>query len=320
MQTLILTRADVEALATMETVVPAVEAAFHAHGNQQTLMPPKVYLPLPQHHGDFRAMPAYMDAAAGVKWVNSHPENPARYNLPAVMGVYILSDPETARPLCIMDGTWLTALRTGAAAAVASKYLARASAQSIGFVGAGVQSYTLLEAHRVTHPDISRFVVADLRPDAALALAKACGGRVGSVAEAAACDIVCTTTPSSTPVVRRADVADGAHINAMGADAEGKQELETAILLAAYVVVDDPAQALHSGEVNVPVHQGDFAATDIAGTLGEVVTGRIAGRTSDATITVFDSTGLAIQDLAVAKAVYERALAEGVGISVPLVG
>src|SRR5512144_1047045 len=123
MPTRILTRGDVARLCTMEMALDAVEVAFAAHGRGETRMPVKVYLPLPEHAGDFRAMPAYFSGAAGVKWVNSHPQNPARHKLPAVMGVYILSDPATARPLAIMDATLLTAFRTGAAAGVATKHL-----------------------------------------------------------------------------------------------------------------------------------------------------------------------------------------------------
>src|SRR5262245_26758766 len=117
----------------MELAIPAVEGAFAAHGRGEAVMPPKLYLPLPQHAGDFRAMPAYVAGSAGVKWVNMHPENPARHGLPSVMGVYVLSDPATAVPLEVMDGTLLTAFRTGAAGAVASKYLATKQPSTIGF-------------------------------------------------------------------------------------------------------------------------------------------------------------------------------------------
>jgi len=320
MDTLILTRADALALTDMHEAVEAVRGAFRAHATGQTRMPPKVYLTLPEHAGDFRAMPSAMDGAAGVKWVNSHPENPKRHGLPAVMGVFILSDPATARPLAVMDASWLTAVRTGAAAAVASAVLARRGARSIGFVGSGVQARTMALAHRETHPEVRELVFADVRPEAAAELAQAFGGRVGSVAEAAACDIVNTSTPGGAPIVTRDMVRPGAHINAMGADAEGKQELATALTIAARIFVDDPAQAFHSGEVNVPLHHGDLSETGIAGSLGAVLAGELVGRERDDQITLFDSTGLAVQDLAVARLVVARARARGVGIAVPLVG
>jgi len=319
-ETLILTRADVEALTDMPAVVAAVAAAFSAHAAGRARMPPKVYLDLPEYAGDFRAMPAFFDGAAGVKWVNSHPQNPRRHGLPAVMGVYIYSDPETARPIAILDATWLTAIRTGAAAAVASRALARPDVASIGFVGAGVQSRTMAMAHRVTHPGVTDLVFADLRPEAARAMAEAFGGRVGTVREAAACDIVCTSTPGATPVVLREMVRPGTHINAMGADAEGKQELETALTIASRTFVDDPAQAFHSGEVNVPLHHGDLREADVAGSLGAVLNGLLVARPAPDLITLFDSTGLAVQDLAVAKILVARARQEGRGVSLPLVG
>jgi alanine dehydrogenase len=318
MDTLILTQRTIRSLITMDQVVPAVERAFLAHGRGQALMPPKVYIDLPQHGGDFRAMPAYLDGAVGLKWVNSHPQNPARHGLPSVMGVYILSDPETALPLAIMDATWLTALRTGAAGAVASKYLALGQPRSLGFVGCGVQARVLYEAHRVIYGDSLDLYMTDANPAAAEAFADEVGGEAVSVARAAGCDIVCTTTPARTPVVRRGWIAPGAHINAMGADGHGKQELDPAILRAAKVVIDDRDQAVHSGEINVPMASGELRIEDIHATLGEVVAGTKAGRMGSE-ITVFDSTGLAIQDVAVAQAIYEQAQKRGAGQKVDLI-
>ncbi|HXX93348.1 MAG TPA: ornithine cyclodeaminase family protein, partial [Planctomycetota bacterium] len=229
MKTLILTREDVRSLLTMEEAIPAVEAAFAAHGRGEALMPPKLYLPLEKHHGDFRAMPAYLDGWAGVKWINMHPDNPRRHGLPAVMGVYILSDPETARPLAVMDGTLLTSFRTGAAGAVASKYLAIRSPATVGFVGCGVQARALLAAHRTVYGGF-RALMFDARPEAAQALAREGGGFVATADQAASCDIVCTSTPSRAPVVFRSYIGISTHLNAMGADAPGKQELDPRIL------------------------------------------------------------------------------------------
>ena len=141
-------------------------------------MPPKVYLPLPEHHGDFRAMPVYFPAAdgaaasAGVKWVNAHPENPTRHGLPSVLGIFILSDPETARPLAIMDATEITAARTGAAAAVATKYLSPDNAQTLALIGCGAQASSVLAAHLVIMQP-SEIRLADLDPAAAKRLAAA---------------------------------------------------------------------------------------------------------------------------------------------------
>lgn len=306
-----------ESLLSMDKVVQAVEAAFAAYGRGDAEMPAKVYLDVFDHAGDFRAMPARMGDSAGVKWVNSHPENPSRHKLPSVMGVYILSDPATALPLAIMDATALTAYRTGAAGAVASKYLAVAEPRSLGFVGCGVQARVLLSAHKVLWSNLE-LVMADDLTERAQSFARSVGGRAASIEEAAACDIVCCSTPSRAPVIERAWVAAGTHINAMGADAPGKQELDPAILRDARVIIDDPHQAHHSGEVNVPLERGELTVGDIAGTLGDIVAGKLAGRTGDE-ITVFDSTGLAIQDVAVARLVYDLAVEADLGTDVDLV-
>ena len=148
MGTLILSGSDVNELISPAAVITAVEAAFAAHGRGETRMPPKLYLPLPEYNGDFRAMPVYADGAAGVKWINAHPDNPAKHGLPAVVGIFIYSDPDSAQPLAVMDATGMTAMRTGAAAAVATKYLARAGARTLGIVGCGVQARSLLRCHR----------------------------------------------------------------------------------------------------------------------------------------------------------------------------
>jgi len=311
MDTVVLTRSEVAALVTMEQVVAATEEVFVAHGRGQTRMPAKAFLPVPEHGGDFGAMPGYAAGAAGVKWVNSHPGNPQRHGLPSVMGVYVLSDPDTAAPLAIMDATWLTAVRTGAAGAVASKFLAVSTARSFGFVGCGAQAQVLLDAHRVSFaPRDLR--CADIDAEAARRFADKNGGRVTTVEEACACDIVCTTTPGRGPVVRRAWIRPGTHINAMGADAPGKQELDEELLLAAMLVVDDRHQAAHSGEINVAYAKRVIDERNLYGTLGEIVAGLKDGRQRDE-ITLFDSTGLAIQDLAVARLVHAEAVRRGVG-------
>lgn len=302
----------------MSRAVPAIEEAFAAHGRGEAIMPAKVYLSLDEYDGDFRAMPSYLAGAAGVKWVNAHPHNPERHGLPSVMGVYILSDPATAVPLAIMDATWLTAVRTGAAGAVASKHLAVGAPRSIGFIGCGVQARVLLSAHRVVFDGELELRMADASAGAASAFADEAGGKATSIEEAAACDIVCTATPSRSPIVLRDWVPAGTHVNAMGADAPGKQELEASLLTAGLTVIDDHHQAVSSGEVNVPIASGQLSESDIYGTLGEIVAGKLPGRRGDE-ITVFDSTGLAIQDVALATVAVELARERDIGLQVDFV-
>ncbi len=317
MKTLILTQRDVASILTMEAAVPAVERAFAAHGRGEAIMPAKVYLPLEDFGGDFRAMPAYFEGSAGVKWVNSHPGNPAKHGLPAVRGVFILSDPATAAPLAVMDATLLTAYRTGAAGAVASRALGKKAPKTLGLIGSGVQARVLLSAHRVVFQGLE-VLCADKQADVAQRFAQQLGGRAVSLEEASACDIICTATPSRAPIVMREWVKPGTHINAMGADGPGKQELDPRILTDALVVIDDWHQAVESGEVNVPLHTGAYAKGKIHATLGEVIAGLRPGRKGDE-ITVFDSTGLAIQDVALARVVYDAAKTRGIGQAVELV-
>ena len=325
METLLLDPEDVTASAEMGEVIDAVEAAFGAYAEGRTQMPAKSYIELPQYNGDFRSMPAYIDAGdwdgAGVKWVNVHPDNPEKYDLPTVIGTMIYSDPETAFPLALLDGTGLTMLRTGAAAAVATRHLARESATSLGLVGAGIQSYTQLDAI-ATVRDIETVVLAD-RDEAAIEAFKAeFGGaydvREGSISEAAACDIVSTTTPVREPIVD--EVGDGAHVNAIGADAPGKHEIADEVLADATIVIDDYEQCTHSGEINVPWSEGVLDDGDIHAEIGDIVTGNTVGRTENEEVTVFDSTGLAIQDVAAAHVIYEHAAEHDIGTKFSLVG
>ncbi|WP_284012244.1 ornithine cyclodeaminase family protein [Halobaculum litoreum] len=327
MKTLLLNSDDVHDNAEMAELVPAVEEAFAAYQRGDAQMPPKSYIDLPQYNGDFRSMPAYLDAgdwdAAGVKWVNVHTDNEADYDLPTVMGTMIYSDPKNAFPLAILDGTELTMKRTGAAAAVATDHLAVADAASLGIVGAGVQSYTQLEAISTVR-DIEEVVVSDLSEERVARFIDAFEGRfdvrAGSIAEAASCDVLSTVTPVEEPIVPRDAVGDHTHINAMGADAEGKHELADEVLLDAKLVIDDYEQTTHSGEINVPYNAGVLGDDDIYGQIGEIVVGEKAGRTADDGVTVFDSTGLAIQDVAAAHVVYEHADERDNGYAFDLLG
>lgn len=325
METLLLDRSAVESAAGIEDVVAAVEDAFAAYARGDVLMPAKSYIELDEYNGDFRSMPAYMDAqswdAAGIKWVNVHPDNPDRFELPTVMATIIYSDPETAYPLAIMDGTSVTLLRTGAAAAVATKYLALEDATSLGLIGAGDQAVTQLEAIASVR-SIERVVVNDIDEAAVEAFIERYDDRfdmeAGSIETAASCDILSTVTPVNEPIVDAEMVGAHTHINAMGADAAGKQELDPALLRQGRLVIDDYEQCTHSGEINVPWAAGELDDADLDGELGEVVIGELPGRTSDDGVTVFDSTGLAIQDIATARVVFEAAEGGDLGTGIDL--
>ncbi|MEM2250966.1 MAG: alanine dehydrogenase [Candidatus Hadarchaeales archaeon] len=319
---LILTKSEVESLLSMKETIEAVEEAFREKGMGKVQMPPKSYVFFKEFNGDFRVMPAYLESigAAGVKIVNAHPDNPRKYGLPTVMAIIVLIDPKTGTPLAVMDGTTITNMRTGAAGAVAVKYLARKDSRIIAMVGAGVQARTQLLAISEIMK-IEEVRVNDVRREKAEEYCREMEKKIDADfivfddTERAVrnADIVITTTPSRKPIVMNEWITEGVHINAIGADAPGKQELDPAILRRAKVVVDDIEQASHSGEINVPISQGLFKKSQIYAELGEIVTGRKPGRESKDEITVFDSTGLAVQDIATDWLVYRKALERGIG-------
>ncbi len=316
-----LNRNEVESLLDMKGTLKVVEEAFRQHGLKKVQMPPKLYLFFKKHNGDLRTMPAYLEEQdiTGVKIVNVHPDNPKR-GFPTVMALVILNSTETGAPIAIMDGTYLTDMRTGAAGGVAAKYLARKNSKTVGFVGTGNQAKTqLLAINEVIN--IEEVKATSMSERSTLAFKDEMEKRIGcsitpkkSIREVCDCDILVTTTPSRAPIVMNEWIAEGTHINAIGADAPDKEELDPDILKRARIVVDDIPQASHSGEVNVPISKKLITEMDICCEIGEVVAGKKKGRTKDSDITVFDSTGLAIQDVATANLVYQTAIKRKIGI------
>ncbi|HPT37534.1 MAG TPA: alanine dehydrogenase [Methanothrix sp.] len=325
MEVLWLSEGDVKSLLSMDEAISAVEKAFYDHGMGLTQMPPKSYLYFPQYEGDLRTMPAYLEGQdlAGVKIVNVHTRNP-NTGLPTVMALLTLIATENGAPLAIMGAAYLTAIRTGAAGALAARILARKNSSVVGLIGAGVQARTqLLGLSRST--DVKQVLVYDTSTDRSRSLVDECRAFLdceyhlaSSARDACQCDILVTTTPSRSPVVLEKWVLPGTHINAIGADARGKQELQSALTKRAKVFVDDMAQAVHSGEVNVPISEGLLLPDEIFAQLGEVLAGKRPGRESDEEITIFDSTGLGIQDVATGHAVYEKAKKRGAGMKISL--
>jgi len=319
MPTLLLDRNAIKTLIKVSDVINVVEDAFKMCGEGKGKMPAKTYLSL--ENGDFRAMPAALPKCAGMKWVNVHPQNPS-LGLPSIMAILIYSDPETGYPLAIMDATEITAYRTGAAAAIASRYLARRDSHTIGIIGAGFQAHTQILAHVELFSPISInvFDVSKTAVDRLMHSLPQLSIRNCSIQEAVASDIVCTLTPSRSPIIKKEWIAAGTHINAVGADAPGKQELDSSILKEAIVVVDNLEQAGTSGEINVPIQKGIYSIREVYGTLAELVVGKKRGRTDNRVITVFDSTGIAVEDIAVAKLLFEKAQQMGGYSSIDLIG
>lgn len=326
MTVLLLSGADVKKLISIRETIEAVEEAFLAKGLGKAQMPPKSYVFFNRYEGDFRVMPAYLEdiEAAGVKIVNVHPQNPSKHGMPTVMATIVLLDPQTGAPLAIMDGTTITNVRTGAAGAVAAKYLAQKDSRVVALIGAGAQAMTqflaLNEIFKIEELRVSDKVEANAEKYASEVKKRFdISIKVTDAKEAVqGADIIVTTTPVKSPIVMNDWVSEGVHINAIGADAPGKQELDPEILKRAKIIIDNWEQASHSGEINVPLSKGMLAREDIHAELGEIVSGKKSGRTSRDEITVFDSTGLAIQDVATAWLVYKKAKKVGMGTEVEL--
>ncbi|HEX8742630.1 MAG TPA: ornithine cyclodeaminase family protein [Thermoleophilaceae bacterium] len=288
------------AAVSAEDAIERVRDGFVRYASGDWEMPPKVYLDSPPR-GDFRAMPARGSGIAILKWVTSFTENP-RHGLPVVLGLVVVSSAETGEPLALVDVRAVTALRTGAVAAVAAQELAREDARTAGILGCGVNGGWA--ARCLAAAEYGPGVCFDPDPDAAGALAGELGWEAGSREDALACDVVTTVTPGHEPVVRAGDLHPGMHLSMLGADAHGKAEAEIEAVMRCSLFCDEWRQASHGGELTGAVEAGRVAQDDVT-ELGAVMTGSAAGRPSDDAITLFDSTGLAIQDLAICLALVE---------------
>jgi ornithine cyclodeaminase/alanine dehydrogenase-like protein (mu-crystallin family) len=300
--TLLLDSDTVLAAVSPERAIELTREAFERHRRGEWEMPPKVYVSAPPE-GDFRAMPARGGGYAALKWVTSFPHNPER-DLPVVAGALLLSSASTGELLAILDCAAVTSLRTGAAAAVSAAALARPGAHGVGLIGCGVNG--AWAARCLAAAGFGPGVCADLRTERADELADELGWRVGSREEAVAQDVVATVTPGEQPVVRGGELVLGAHIAVLGADAAGKAELEPAELRRCRLFCDEWQQASGGGELAAAAMRGEISERDVT-PIGAVLSGEADGRRSDEEITLFDSTGLAIQDLAIAIAAYEAA-------------
>ncbi len=323
-KTLILGRNEMIGLLSPAEYNACVEQAYRMHGEGRYFMDPKGHIVLDRFPGEWEAMPSYIEEphAAACKWVSIRENNRERFNLPTVFSILIYTEPESGFPLAIVDGSYHTVMRTGASAAVSAKWMARKNSRTLAIVGAGhmaegalatcnevfgwedVRIWSRTQATldhflKTQQPKYDRFTIR-------------ASTNVEEVVRGA--DVVVTLTPARTPIVKAEWIAPGTHIAAVGADKAGDQELEGVLLTRARIFVDDIRQCRTDGEINVPLAQGLIAEADIAGEIGEVVTGCKPGRTSDEEITIFDSTGIALQDSATVPLEYERAMAAGVGI------
>ena len=293
---------DVEAAVSPGRALEAVRGAFVAYARREWSMPPKVYVPA-YPAGDFRAMPALGAGHAALKWVTSFPGNPAR-GLPTVTGVVLLSDAKTGALRALFDAAAVTALRTGAAAVLAAEALGRDDAQTAAVIGAGVNGRAAARTFLAQGREVALWDLDAARAEAAaieLGASVAC-----SQGDALSADLLVTMTPGHEVLLPEGSLSPGQHVSLMGADGPGKAEIAVAELARARVFCDDWEQASHNGELADAVAAGEIAQDDVT-QLGDVLAGRAEGRHSSEEITVFDSTGLAIQDLAIVLAAIERA-------------
>ena len=288
--------AVLRAVSAAEAIARVREGLLRHHAGAW-VMPPKVYLDSPPY-GDFRAMPARGDGLALLKWITSFPGNPA-HGRPTVTGVVCLSDATSGEPLMLLDARSVTALRTGAVAAVATQALARADARTVGIIGCGLHG--AWTARCLAAAGYGPGVCHDPRAEAAQALAAELGWRAGTRAQALGAEVVSCITPGAEPVIDVEDVRAGLHLNMLGADGPGKAEATAAAVAACVLFCDEWEQASHGGELTRAVSAG-LVSRERVGELGAVLAGEAPGRPGPEAVTLFDSTGLAIQDLAVAGA------------------
>ena len=292
---------DVEAAVSPERAVEVVRDAFIAYSRGDWTMPSKVYVPA-YPAGDFRAMPALGGGFALLKWVTSFPGNP-ELGLPTVTGLVLVSDASNGMPVAVLDAGAVTALRTGAAAVLAAETLGRTDAEHAAVIGAGVNGRAVARTFLARRRKVSIWDVDPVRAEAA---ASELGGEAAaSREEALAAELVATVTPGHEVLYPAGSLQAGQHVSLMGADGPGKSEIAPDELARVHVFADDWEQASHNGDLVHAVEAG-VLARDRVTQLGDVLAGAAAGRASSDEITVFDSTGLAIQDLAIGIEVVRR--------------
>jgi alanine dehydrogenase len=314
---ILLSKSEVEELLTLDDCIAAVEEAFAAHAKGMAIGPSSLSVHVPG--GAFHVKAAAIGKSFAVKINANFFANPDR-GLPRIQGVIGLCDAERGTPLALMDSVAITVLRTGAATAVAAKYLAPAGAKSLLIAGCGNQGRISIEAISRVIP-VGRVLLFDVNMGQSQSLAEALAG-AGTKAEViedftsaiSQSDICVTSTPSRTHFVDAAHAHPGLFIAAVGADSREKQEIDPQLLARSRVVVDDLEQCASFGDLRYALESGVMSRDDVAATLGEVITGQKAGRARGDEVVIFDSTGTALQDVAAAHLVYQRALERNVGV------
>ncbi len=326
----ILTGEEVRQVVTMAQAISSVKEAFLQLSTGKSILPLRTQVSVEDRDGVTLFMPAYLSAsdALGAKIVSVFPKN-VNKDLPTIHALVVLVNPETGQPAAVMDGSYLTALRTGAASGVATDLLARTEASVAAIIGAGIQGRTQLEAV-CTVRAIKKAWVYDCLPDAASAFAKEMKEHGDplpadiSVADSATqavqeADIICTATTSSEPVLEDGDLKPGVHINGVGSFTPEMQEIPSLTVVRSKVIVDSRSASLaEAGDLIIPLKEGLINEEHLHGEIGEVAAGKIAGREFEDEITFFKSVGLAVQDVAVAELIRRQAEELGLGKEVEI--
>lgn len=329
MKTLILTKKEVGALLNMKDAIKSVEQAYRIYGENQLEQPPIMSIDVPAHHGELDIKTCYSmaDDTISIKSASGYWNNERNYGLPSLLATIILLDAKTGYPQCIMDGSLVTGYRTGAAGGLSAKLLARKDAKSVAMIGAGNQARMQIKAiaevlnieivkvWSPVHEEMKQYK-NDIERELGLCV-QICNTPQKAVDDA---DVIVTVTPGKTPIVMDDWVKDGAHIIAVGADMAGKQEIDTKLFKRATVFVDSRNQCLERGETRNAVMSKDISPEDIYAELADVILGTKSGRTSNRELTIFDTTGMGIQDNTLATLLYKKAIELGLGTSMDLIG
>jgi alanine dehydrogenase len=324
---LLLTHTDVQKLLDMRELIDAMERAQVQYSSGRTVLPMRSSVVLPQFKGDMELMPGFLeeDNVFGVKVLQLRFDNPS-VGLPIVHATILIHDPPTGRLLAIVEGAGITAARTAAVSGVATRYLARPDAAKVGMIGAGRQARTHLWAMLTVRP-VRSVRVYDSKPEARGRFKEEMEARFGIPIEAVAtaedavrdADILVLSTTSSTPVVSSSWLPDGLHINSIASFAPDAREMDTDTIRRAKLVVDSREAAFHeAGDILIPLAEGAIGRDHVHAEVGEIASGAREGRTSAEELTVYKSLGIAIQDMAAAKLLYEKARNMGVGTEVDM--
>ncbi len=327
MEVIVLGRKEIEKVLEMSVVIKGVEEVYRRKAEGKTVVWPLVSYDFEEKNAvmDIRSGCIFGENLHGLKMLNNFPLNTEK-GLPPFNGMLMIFDSETGIPLGVMDASYITCMRTGAAGAIGAKTLARENSETLFILGAGKQAAYQIEATLLLMPQIKKVWIADvLRPENAVHLAKECeknpkfetcsfAGTSDLEQSVKESDIIITVTPARSPVIKKEWVQPGTHFSCIGADMEGKEEIDPRLFAGARIYADDKAQCMKVGEMEIPLKEGYISPQDICGEIGQVLSGQIKGRATQEEITIFDATGLALLDLMTGKGAIERAKEKGLGI------